>query len=152
MKKNILFLLLTILCLSACSSKTNGLEESSYIINDNADTTVSIVDGSVTSESLSMEISYNGSLNNMEINPFFYLECYEDGKWYTLNYLDTYNSNALQTPFIVEQEEPKTVSFYFKNKYGTLPSGTYRVIVICSEPNSAEGSNKSNITASFEIE
>lgn len=110
-------------------SDNTALKESTYVVNNFSDATMSIVEKTITSKGLRVEFTFSGD-NEGQYGSWYTLEVNNDGRWYTLPY--TYDGEGEITwtmeAYPVTKVEPRQVKVEWNWLYGELPNGHYRII------------------------
>lgn len=126
MKKSIfLSLCLTlILCLSACGASLDIGEESDITVNRFPEYSLKIEEISLKESSMMLSVSNRdiweiGSGNERD----FFLEVSRGGKWHSIDAEEISNTSEIHTFF-----GDRNINVNWKNRYGNLPSGRYRVV------------------------
>lgn len=97
------------------------MEESTYVVNEFSDASLSIVENTLSNESVSVDIIYTGN-DNALLSSWFKIEFYQNNKWYSLSPIqDNYFFNDLGYPVGM-------MHYDWTELYGKLSSGTYRII------------------------
>ena len=128
MKKKILIILLCgifILGLTGCNETKNELEigNKSDITISKSDVTMSIKDGTLTDEDTTL-ILKNKSKKILHYDEEYRIEIKKDKAWHKINTKLTCK-DTLQT---IKQNDSKEIELNWKNSYGKLPTGKYRII------------------------
>lgn len=119
----IIVLAITIFTESSCSRIKNKpvLEESTYVVNEFSDASLSIIENTLSNNSVSVDIFYSGN-DSAILSSWFTIEVYQNDKWYSLSPIqDNYFFNDLGYPV-------GTMHYDWTELYGKLSSGTYRII------------------------
>ncbi len=131
MKKTILAILvcgIIILGLVGCGKSKNESKigkESNTEITSTSDVTLSIKEDTLTNTGVTLLLKNNSDKDYSYGNPFG-IEKSQDGKWYKL---ETINDIAFTLPaYGLKSGESKELSLYWKDMYGELKSGTYRIV------------------------
>lgn len=128
-KKNLTVLIvMTVLsCLNfyGCSKK-DAMSESTYDVNNFNDAYISVVGSSVTSESISVTVSYTG-INTGLLGKWFIIEICQDNKWYEIP-LIIQNYDVDGEAYPIGASSSRTMDYDWQYLYGSLPEGQYRII------------------------
>lgn len=107
--------------------EASKINESSYTVNNFYNANISVKEDSITTESISVEITYTGD-DTGNLGEWFILEANKNDKWYALPILmSNYDFNDIAYP--IENDGSRTMDYNWKDLYGTLPSGEYRIII-----------------------
>ena len=151
MKKGILIFLscaCMILGVVGCKNSKNKLNigDKSNIVISKSDVELTIKDGTLTNAGAVIILTNNSDKNLQYSNPYE-IEIKKNGEWYKikteLNFtLPAFNLNA---------KDIKEIELNWKNEYGNLPSGTYRIIKKISYKYENGKYESFNVAAEFTI-
>ena len=155
MKKTILTILLCgilILGFVGCGKTENESkigEESNTEITSNDDVTLSIKEDSLTDTSATLLLKNNSDKIYSYGNPVW-IEKKQDGKWYKL---ETIEDIAFTLPaYELKAGEVKEVNLDWKDIYGKLASGTYRIVKNISYQYEEDNYKTFDIAVEFNID
>ncbi len=127
---SVLLIVSAAVCLLTNPPQNNvRLTESSFVINNNAGVSLSLVPQSLNKKSLKLKIT-NNLQEQITYGEDYYIEIKKNGKWYELNYDKMFNDLAIiQNPNTTAEGN---FSVYFPNN---LKVGHYRVVKPFMSPN-----------------
>ena len=155
-KKHLVILcmmLITCTLFGCTTQKKNPIgEESTYTtVNNFENAQLSIVEGSVTPESITLEFTYSGE-NELYTGERYYIEIMKDDKWHAIEDCLPENSIVPDIAYTAENGRPLIKEYDFTKKYYPLSKGQYRIVVDVSEHDGTIGPDKEYILATeFEI-
>lgn len=130
MKKTIFIVLLCdiiLIGLVGCTQSEIGGnyigEESTAEITTSSDVTLSIKEGTLTNTGATILLKNNGDKTYIYGNPYV-LEIKKDGHWRHINVVLNFTMPA----YGINPGETKEIELNWKNGYGELAKGTYRII------------------------
>ena len=128
MKKTILTILLCgvmVLGMTGCGKQKNEFDignKSDIKISQN-DVIMTIKEGTLTNKSATLVLTNNNDKNFQYGNPYE-IEIKKDGEWHKINV----ELNFYMPAFQLLSKESKEIELDWKNEYGKLAKGTYRII------------------------
>lgn len=142
----LLFLILFVCCTFIGCNTTpadNSTEqkptESTYVVNNFEDATISNI--SISENAATLEFSYSGE-NQLHLAEWFVLEVYDNGTWYTLPY-DIENSWELEA-YPVEPNQSRSMEYNWKYVYEPLSAGKYRIVTKVTDFKESTFANERN--------
>ena len=152
MKKTILTILLCgvlLLGLTGCGKAKNEFDigdKSDIIISEN-DVTMSIKEGTLTDTSATIILTNNSDKDFEYGNPYE-IEIKKDGEWHKINVELNFTMQAIQ----LKAGESKEIKLGWKEDYGKLASGTYRILKCVSYEKEEGNFETFNIAVEFNID
>ncbi|MBQ7955937.1 MAG: hypothetical protein IJ282_09320 [Lachnospiraceae bacterium] len=125
-----LFTLLVLLACWGCGEEKTVISESPYTIGSAAGCSLSVVEGSVTPESISLQITNTGQ-GTISIGEWYAIEISEDGVWYTLPETP---QDMVDLAYPIESNQSIIKDYDWQHRYGTLTTGQYRIIIKVTMP------------------
>ena len=128
MKKTILTILLCgvmVLGMTGCGKQKNEFDignKSDIKISQN-DVIMTIKEGTLTNKSATLVLTNNNDKNFQYGNPYE-IEIKKNGEWHKINVELNFDMPAFQ----LLSKESKEIELDWKNEYGKLAKGTYRII------------------------
>lgn len=126
MKKTIFTIMVVgiiVLGLTGCEKNKLDIGKKSDIEITKNDVTLSIKDGTLTKTGATLILKNNSNVDVEYGNPYE-IEIKQDGFWYKINVQLYFNSPA----YGLKPNESEQIELNWKNSYGKLPSGEYRII------------------------
>ena len=149
MKKIILTILLfgiLIIGLVGCGKEK---KESNTKITSDGDVTLSIKEDSLTNTGATLLLKNNSDKTYSYGNPFW-IEKEQNGKWYKL---ETIEETAFTLPaYEIKSGEVKELNLDWKDIYGKLTSGTYRIVKSISYQYEKDNYKTLDIAVEFNID
>lgn len=149
MKKIILTFLLCVvgvLGITGCRNNEWSIGDRSDIQIFQEDVTLSIKDGTLTNTGATLILT-NKSNKDYEYGNPYELEIKKGENWYKIEVELNFNQPA----FILKANESKEIEINWKNGYGKLPKGTYRIIKEIDYEYEEVKYQSFNIAVEFEI-
>lgn len=138
LKKWIILLLICMFLLTACFNQIKIGEQFVGEVNFLDGVTMTVVEETAYPEGISIEVMNTtvkeiGSGNSSDFN----LQVERDGKWYWLKEHGSFTVTA--EIYFYNQDEPVIYDLNWKDRYGSLPNGRYRIVKDFSEYHSKAG-------------
>lgn len=152
MKKTILTVLLCgvmVLGLAGCGNSKNEFEignKSDIKLSQN-DVTMSIKDKTLTNTGATLVLTNNSDKIFQYGNPYE-IEIKKDGEWHKINVELNFNLQA----FYLKSNESKEIKLNWKQEYGKLAEGTYRIVKDFDYEKEKGVFEKFNVAVEFTIE
>lgn len=127
MKKKVLLLILIlqIFCFIYCYSIIKRETPSNYIVDDNALVNMSIKDKTLSNTQATVILSNYDNIT-YEYGDGFVIEYKKGNTWYQMK--QSYKFNTIAIAYSILPNEEKELVINWKDIYGTLSNGTYRII------------------------
>jgi hypothetical protein len=126
----IIFSLIISVAFLGCDSKriaTSSYDVDGYEVNDYDDATLSVIEDTVSSKGLTIELNYYGE-DEGTTGAWYALYIYEDDKWNELEYITDENIAWVMIAYIVKRNVPSQMEINWENLYGDLSSGRYLIV------------------------
>lgn len=152
MKKTILFILLCgaiVLSIIGCGISKNNFEVGgkSNMKLTNEEVSLSIKEGTLTNKGATLILKNNGTMD-YEYDESYEIEIKQNGDWHKINVELNVNSPS----YDLKVGETREIDLNWKNGYGKLSSGTYRIIKFMNYKNEENKYQLFNIAVEFTIE
>lgn len=133
MKKTLLLFVVVYISIAilGCNSQNTitmmSYEIDEYEVNNYSDASMSILDDSISSMGLTLELNYYGE-NQGTTGAWYSIFIYEESNWNELSY--TINDNVIwpMIAYIVEKGQASQMSIDWEWLYGDLPTGRYLIV------------------------
>lgn len=151
MKKILTILLcgIMVLGMAGCGKEKNKFDignKSNIKISQN-DVIMTIKEGTLTNKSATIVLTNNSEKNFQYGNPYE-IEIKKDGEWHKINIELYFDMPAFQ----LSAKESKEIELNWKNGYGKLANGTYRIIKEIDYEYEEEKYETFNVAVEFTIE
>lgn len=149
MKNNILKIMLLFfitMFIAGCNKNNFEIGKESDVVVDNTKVTLSIKKNSLTKTGVTLVLK-NTTEKDIEYGNPYEIEILKDNKWHKINIQIDFNLQA----YVLKPNESKELIINWKETYGKLQSGKYRIIKSISVEQKNNTFDSFNISQEFEI-